>query len=90
MHLQERLETIGKESSHDAARETLLGSPGYIPHPPPPSIVFDTSPPRQSKIVEVLRKAESASAPGPNGLSYKFFKNCPQVTAILWKLMMVA
>ncbi len=62
----------------DAAKDTPLGSPGYVPRPVPPRSPFDTSQPRLCEIREVLKKARSASAPGPNGLPYKVYKNCPQ------------
>lgn len=36
---------------------------------------------------EVVKKAKSASAPGPKRLLYKLYKNCPRLTKVLWKLM---
>ncbi|KAL2097226.1 hypothetical protein ACEWY4_006433 [Coilia grayii] len=87
---KEELEQYAKTHYTDAAKDTPLGSSGYIQRPPPPTIAFDTSPPRRSKLAEVLRRARLASAPRPNGLSYKFYKNCPQVAEILWRLMRVA
>ncbi len=60
-----------------------------MPQPDPPRTPFDTSPPRLCEIRVVLKKARSASAPSPNGLPYKVYKNCPQVTKILCKLMWV-
>lgn len=36
-----------------------------------------------------LEKARSSSAPGPNGVPYKVYKNCPRVLN-LWRLMRVA
>lgn len=86
---KEDLEHYIKGQYTDAARDSPLGSPGYVPRPDPPRTPFDTSPPRLGEVREVLKKARSASAPGPNGLPYKVYKNCPQVTKILWKLMQV-
>ncbi|KAL7836380.1 hypothetical protein AOLI_G00276640 [Acnodon oligacanthus] len=40
----------------DAARDTPLGSPGYIPRPDLPKTPFDTSPPRLCEIREALQK----------------------------------
>lgn len=39
------------------------------------------------KVEEVIKKAWSTSAPRPNGLPYKLYKNFPQVVKALWKLM---
>ncbi len=86
---KEDLEHYIKGQYTDAAKDTPLGSPGYVPRPNPPRSPFDTSPPRLCEIRKVPKKARSASAPGPNGLPYKVYKNCPQVTKILWKLMRV-
>ncbi len=86
---KEDLEHYIKGQYTDAAKDTPLGSPGYVPCPDPPRSPFDTSPLRLCEIREVLKKARSASAPGPNRLPYKVYKNCPQVTKILWKLMRV-
>ena len=45
---------------------------------------------RVTEVRAVVKKARSASAPGPNGIPYKLYKNCPQVLKCLWKLMSVA
>lgn len=86
---KEDLEHYIKGQYTDAAKDTPLGSSGYVLRPDPPRTPFDTSPPRMCKVREVLKKSRSASAPGPNGLPYKVYKNCPQVMKILWKLMQV-
>ena len=88
--LKEDLEQHIKGQYTDAAKDLPLGSPGHVPRPDSPKTPFDTSPPRLSEIRDVLKRARSASAPGPNGLPYKVYKSCPQVTKILWKLMSVA
>ncbi len=87
---KEELERHIKGQYTDAAKDTSLGSPGHVPHPDSPKSPFDTSPPRLSEVKEVLKRARSASAPGPNGLPYKLYKNCPQVSKILWKPMCIA
>ncbi|KAL7847813.1 hypothetical protein AOLI_G00225310 [Acnodon oligacanthus] len=74
---KEDLEQYIKGQYMDEARDTPLGSPGYIPHPDLPKTLFDTSPPRLCEIREALQKARSGSAPGPNGLPYKLYKACP-------------
>ncbi|KAJ8351716.1 hypothetical protein SKAU_G00231920 [Synaphobranchus kaupii] len=61
----------------DPVEKTPLGTSGYVPRPPPPTTQFDSSPPRLSEVRAVVKKARSASAPGPNGIPYKLYKNCP-------------
>ncbi len=87
---KEELESYIKSQYSDNRRATPLGSPGHVQCPNPPTIQFDTSPPKLREVEDVIRKARSASAPGPNGLPYKLYKNCPQVVRILWRLMRTA
>lgn len=35
----------------------------------------------------MVEGARYASAPGPNGVPYKVFKNCPMVLKLLWRLL---
>lgn len=37
-----------------------------------------------------MEKARSSSAPGPNGIPYKLYKDCPKVLELLWYLMRTA
>lgn len=63
-----------KKQMSGPERHLSLGSPGYIPQPPAPTEEFDTMPPKLSKVEEVVRRARSSSAPGPNGIPYKLYK----------------
>lgn len=83
---QSDLESHFKELYNDAARQTPLGPPGYVPRPAHPSHFFDAALPKLSEAAEVVRKARAASAPGPNGIPYKLYKYCPGVLKHLWKL----
>lgn len=87
---KEELEQHIKSQYSDSKRTSHLGSPGYVPRPAPPTLPYNSSPPKLREVEEVIRKARSASAPGPNGLPYKLYKNCPQVVKALWKLMKTA
>ena len=40
-------------------------------------------------MVGIVKKARAASAPGPNGVPYKVYKNCQRLTRHLWKLIRV-
>lgn len=52
---------------------------------PPP-----TTPQELEKVKQVVKKARSSSAPGPNGVLYKLYKNLPKVLELLWYLMRTA
>ncbi len=83
--LQEHIRT----QYSDPARNTPLDSPGYVPRPSEPSALFDVSPPKFSEVRQVIQRARSASAPGPNGIPYKLYKSCPGVLKLLWPLMRI-
>lgn len=59
---KEELEQYISGQYSDPKRNDQLGSPGYVP---PPTTQFDRSPPRLSEVRAVIKKARSASAPGP-------------------------
>lgn len=42
------------------------------------------------EVKQVIHHARTASAPGPNGVPYKVFKNCPRLLKLLWRLMVTA
>ncbi len=73
----------------DPVRNKPLGSPGYVPRPSEPSVLFNESPPKFSKVRQVIQRARSASAPGPNGIPYKLYKSCPRVLKLLRTLMRI-
>lgn len=87
---QQELEQHIKDQLGDNLRATPLGSPGHVHLPPEPSSQFDITHPRWSEVKQVIGRARAASAPGPNGVPYKMFKNCPGLLKILWRLMVVA
>lgn len=45
----------------------------------------ELAPPRMGDIVNILRKTRNKSAPGPNGISYSVYKNCPILQSYLLK-----
>ena len=83
--LDDHLKRIFAEESHE-------------PTPVPPDIPplqhqgyqLDTNPPKWKEVQRVVRKARSASAPGPNGVPYRLYKCAPGVLCFLWRLMRVA
>ncbi|XP_071138283.1 uncharacterized protein [Mytilus edulis] len=50
---------------------------------------FDESDLKFQEVQDVVRKARAGSAPGPNGISYRVYKNCPRLIRRLWKLLKV-
>lgn len=83
--VEEHLRTIYSDEKKD---EPVI-VPADIPPISPPQHQFDISPPKLSEVKQAVRKARSASAPGPNGVPYSVFKNTPDVLKILWKNMKV-
>ena len=63
--------------------------PPDMPPIPAPQHHIDTNPPRWSEVQFVVQRARAASAPGPNGVPYRLYKNAPDVLRWLWRLMKV-
>ncbi len=86
---KEELQVYIRTQYSDPVRNKPLDSPGYVPRPSEPSVLFDVSPPKFSEVRQVIQRARSASAPGPNGIQYKLYKSCPGVLKLLWTLMRI-
>ena len=52
-----------------------------------PSVKFRLSKPSTRELEAIIRKARSSSAPGPNGVPYKVYKNCPLTSQLLIALL---
>ena len=50
---------------------------------------MDVSEPTWQELKEVVEKARSGSAPGPNGIPYIVYKRCPMLLRELWQLFCV-
>ncbi|XP_063049927.1 NACHT, LRR and PYD domains-containing protein 3-like [Engraulis encrasicolus] len=87
---REQLEQHVREQYSDPQRSVPLGAPGYVPQPAQPTAEFNIMPLKLSKVRQVVEKARSSLAPGPNGVPYKLYKNCPKVLELLWYLMRTA
>ena len=73
----------------DPEKQIPLGDCPRIEDEQPPTTQFDVSEPKLSEIRDVVKKARSSSAPGPNGIPYKVYKMCPLLTRRLWRLIKV-
>ncbi len=78
-----------KATYSDSIREQPLGSCDALITPPEPSSDFDLKEPRLRKVEEVMRTVRSSSAPGPSGVPYKVYKNCPKLLHRLWRVLKV-
>jgi len=83
--LEEHLEIV----HHDTKRHKQIVIPHDIPSIQPPEFNLEAGPPKWKEVESTVRRAKSASAPGPNGVPYKLYKNAPDVLHFLWKLMKI-
>ncbi|XP_078458809.1 uncharacterized protein LOC144723905 [Lampetra planeri] len=84
--LEEHLRT----TNFDSKRHEHLAIPSDIPPIEPPEHHIETSPPTWKEVENTVRRARTASAPGPNEVPYKVYKNAPDVLRFLWRLMRTA
>ncbi|XP_029359637.1 uncharacterized protein LOC115044643 [Echeneis naucrates] len=73
-----------KATYSDPTREQLLDPCDALKTPSEPT--FEPCP---SEVEEVVRRAQSSSAPGPSGVPYKVYKNCPKLRHRLWRALKV-
>ena len=81
---KEEVQEFLRKSHSDEHREKELGSMERLIQYPEPEFVYETSPPTFREFQAVLKKARSKSAPGPNGVPYKFYKKCPEVARLMF------
>ncbi|XP_061878077.1 uncharacterized protein LOC133630482 [Entelurus aequoreus] len=74
-----------KQTYSDGCREQDLGPCRSLINPP--TLDFDGKEPGWKEIQEVVRRARTSSAPGPSGVPYKVYKNCPRLLCRLWKIL---
>ena len=78
---------IYSEKYTDPLTNTLLGYLNEPNRPHPPEKKCNDSPLKLGEIKDFVRKARPKSSPGINGISYKLYKRCPKILALLWKLL---
>lgn len=86
---KEELEEHLEKGNHDPKRHEQIVIPHDIPPIQPPEFNLETGPPKWKEVESTVRRARSASAPGPNGVPYKLYKNAPDVLRYLWRLMRI-
>ena len=85
----EEVENNIREAHSDELREEPLAQIPIDLVIPPPTYPFDLSELKMEEIRKVVKKARSASAPGPSGIPYKIYKNCPKLMRRLGHLLRV-
>ena len=80
---QEELEAHLTRTYSDPMQGTPLPAMDGIPQPEEPEFPFKVGGYRLTEVRDFVRKARAGSAPGLNGISYKLYKNCPNVLGIL-------
>ncbi|KAM4567620.1 uncharacterized protein V3H82_011871 [Fundulus diaphanus] len=83
------LEEHLKRTCTDERHQEKVTLPPDMPPLNTPAHDLDISPPRWSEVENIVRRARAASAPGPNGVPYRLYKNAPGVLQFLWKLMKI-
>jgi hypothetical protein len=86
---KEEVEEYLRQTYGDERRNEDLQECEKLVKPEPPSTEFDETEPKLTEVKDYIKGARAASAPGPNGIPYKVYKNCPSLTRRLWKLIRV-
>jgi hypothetical protein len=83
------MEKYLKETHSDSRREEEVGDCARLIQPSEPTVDFNEKEPTLKEIQDIVKKSRVASAPGPNGVPYKVYKNCPKLVIRLWKLLRI-
>lgn len=76
MPIRDLEEHLRKTYSDDRKHETV-NIPKDIPPIHAPEHEMDTRPPTWNEVKKTVKQARSASAPAPNGIPYRLYKNAP-------------
>ena len=86
---REEVEQHLRETHQDPQRNIELGPCPRNVEVEPPEVALDSKEPSWKEVTGIVKKARSGSAPGPNGVTYKIYKKCPQILRKLWSLYRV-
>ena len=78
-----------KSTYLDSLHEEELGSMSGLIYPTEPSVPFNLSEPKLSEVEKYLKKARTASSPGPISVPYAVFKKCSNIRHALWEMLKV-
>ncbi|KAL7834877.1 hypothetical protein SRHO_G00291350 [Serrasalmus rhombeus] len=82
--------TYSEADTPSNQRHEPVTVPADMPPLHPPMHEMDTSTPTWNEVVNIVKRARTASAPGPNGIPYRLYKNTPGVLKYLWHQMKLA
>ncbi|XP_052236077.1 uncharacterized protein LOC127847893 [Dreissena polymorpha] len=86
---KEEVEEHLKNTHSDQARHMRMEGHERIAPVPMLIVAFTEGEPTLKEVQDIIKKARSKSAPGPNGIPYKVYKSCPKLLRRLWKLLKV-
>jgi hypothetical protein len=78
-----------KTTHSDTIRQEALGGNSRIEPVEQPEKALDEKEPTLGEVKDVVKKARTRSAPGPNGITYKVYKKCPKLLTRVWRLVKV-
>ena len=84
---KEEVERHLSETHNDERQWEDLGHCERIESVPEPEM--DTKEPSGKEVADIVKKARSGSALGPNGVPYKVYKKCSKILKHLWRLLKV-
>lgn len=76
-----------RDTFSDRSREQDLDHCQQLINPPAPTLDFNGKEPSERRSRRWSRNLEQA--PGPSGVPYKVYKNCPKLLHRLWKILKV-
>ncbi|KAL7852846.1 hypothetical protein SRHO_G00186310 [Serrasalmus rhombeus] len=82
--------TYSEADTPSNQRHEPVTIPADMPPLHPPMHEMDTSTPTWNEVVNIVKRARTASAPGPNGIPNRLYKNTPGVMKYLWHQMKLA
>lgn len=85
----EEVEEHLRKVHSDPRRVEDLDLEGRLCCPEEPTIPFDDGELKWQEVNDFIRKARGRSAPGPNGIPYRVYKNCERLRRRLWRLLKV-
>lgn len=74
---------VERDTCYDRSREQDLGHCQHLFDPPAPALDLNG---KETSLKEIH---QNYLAPGPCGVPYRFYKNCPKLLHRLWKLLKV-
>lgn len=75
----QELESFLERMCADDRKHEQIAIPSDIPPIEEPEHQMDINPPKWREVEHAVKRARASSAPGPNGVPYRLYKNAPDV-----------